>query len=136
MADKAITDLNTIPGSVDDNNTWFAVAQSGTAYKVSGHEFVLALGTILDGHGGVKTIVYTPPVAPSLTGTMVITLADDSTTTVSIQNGKGISSIAKTGTSGLVDTYTITYNDSTTSTFTVTNGAKGDTGDSWFVWIK
>lgn len=136
MADKAITDLNTIPGSVDDNNTWFAVAQSGTAYKVSGHEFVLALGTILDGHGGVKTIVYTPPVAPSLTGTMVITLADDSTTTVSIQNGKGISNIAKVSTAGLVDTYRITYNDSTTSTFTVTNGAKGDTGDSWFVWIK
>ena len=136
MADKAITDLNTIPGSVDDNNTWFAVAQSGTAYKVSGHEFTLALGTILDGHGGIKTIVYTPPVAPSLTGTMVITLADNSTTTVSIQNGNGISSIAKTGTSGLVDTYTITYNDATTQTFTVTNGAKGDTGDSWYVWIK
>ena len=137
MADKAITDLNTIPGSVDDNNTWFAVAQSGTAYKVSGHEFTLALGTILDGHGGIKTIVYTPPVAPSLTGTMVITLADNSTTTVSIQNGKGISSIAKTGTSGdLTDVYTITYNDSTTSTFSVTNGAKGETGDSWYVWIK
>lgn len=136
MADKAITDLNTIPGSVDDNNTWFAVAQSGTAYKVSGHEFVLALGTILDGHGGVKTIVYTPPVAPSLTGTMVVTLADNTTTTVNVENGKGISSIAKTSTAGLVDTYTITYNDSTTSTFSVTNGAKGDTGDSWFVWIK
>jgi len=136
LADKAITDLNTIPGSVDDNNTWFAVAQSGTAYKVSGHEFTLALGTILDGHGGVKSIVYTPPVAPSLTGTMVITLADNSTTTVSIQNGKGISSIAKTGTSGLIDTYTITYNDATTQTFTVTNGAKGDTGDAWYVWIK
>lgn len=136
MADKAITDLNTIPGSVDDNNTWFAVAQSGTAYKVSGHEFTLALGTILDGHGGIKTIVYTPPVAPSLTGTMVITLADNSTTTVYVENGKGISSIAKTSTAGLVDTYTITYNDSTTSLFTVSNGAKGDTGDSWFVWIK
>lgn len=136
MADKSITDLNTIPGSVDDNNTWFAVAQSGTAYKVSGHEFTLALGTILDGHGGVKSIVYTPPVPPSLTGTMVITLADNSTTTVNIQNGKGISSIAKTGTAGLVDTYTISYNDGTTTTFSVTNGAKGDTGDSWYVWIK
>lgn len=137
MADKAITDLNTIPGSVDDNNTWFAVAQSGTAYKVSGHEFTLALGTILDGHGGVKSIVYTPPTPPSLTGTMVITLADNSTTTVNIQNGKGISSIAKVSTAGLVDTYQITYNDnSTPTTFTVTNGAKGETGDSWFVWIK
>lgn len=136
MADKAITDLNTIPGSVDDNNTWFAVAQSGTAYKVSGHEFTLALGTILDGHGGVKSIVYTPPTPPSLTGTMVVTLADNTTTTVNVENGKGISSIAKTSTAGLVDTYTITYNDSTTSSFTVSNGAKGDTGDSWYVWIR
>lgn len=136
MADKAITDLNTIPGSVDDNNTWFAVAQSGTAYKVSGHEFTLALGTILDGHGGVKSIVYTPPTPPSLTGTMVVTLADNTTTTVNVENGKGISSIAKTSTAGLVDTYTITYNDATTQTFAVTNGAKGDTGDAWYVWIK
>ena len=39
--------------------------------------------------------------------------------------GVGISSITKTGTSGLVDTYTITYTDSTTSTFTVTNGQNG-----------
>jgi hypothetical protein len=39
--------------------------------------------------------------------------------------GKGISNITKTGTSGLVDTYTITYTDATTSTFTVTNGSSG-----------
>lgn len=43
--------------------------------------------------------------------------------------GNGITSIAKTGTSGLVDTYTITYTDETTSTFTVTNGEKGDPGE-------
>lgn len=36
--------------------------------------------------------------------------------------GRGISSIQKTSTSGLVDTYTITYSDGTTSTFNVTNG--------------
>ena len=42
--------------------------------------------------------------------------------------GSGISSIKKTSTSGLVDTYTVTYDDDSTSTFTVTNGAKGDTG--------
>lgn len=39
--------------------------------------------------------------------------------------GNGISSITKTGTSGLVDTYTITYTNGTTSTFTVTNGQNG-----------
>lgn len=48
----------------------------------------------------------------------------------------GISSIAKTGTSGIVDTYTITLADTTTFTFTVTNGAKGDPGADANVWIK
>lgn len=43
--------------------------------------------------------------------------------------GNGIISIAKTGTSGLVDTYTITFTNGTTSTFTVTNGAVGATGN-------
>lgn len=39
--------------------------------------------------------------------------------------GRGISSITKTSTVGLVDTYTITYSDGTTSTFNVTNGRDG-----------
>lgn len=37
------------------------------------------------------------------------------------KSGRGITSIKKTGTTGPVDTYTITYTDSTTSTFTVNN---------------
>ena len=39
--------------------------------------------------------------------------------------GVGIESIEKTGKSGLVDTYTITMTDGSTSTFTVTNGKDG-----------
>lgn len=39
--------------------------------------------------------------------------------------GNGIVSIVKTGTSGNVDTYTITYTNGTTSTFTVRNGVDG-----------
>lgn len=39
--------------------------------------------------------------------------------------GNGIASITKTGSQGLVDTYTITYTNGTTSTFTVTNGQNG-----------
>ena len=38
------------------------------------------------------------------------------------EKGNGIQSIVKTSTSGLVDTYTVTYDDDTTTTFTVTNG--------------
>lgn len=39
-----------------------------------------------------------------------------------IPRGTGIASISKTSTSGLVDTYTITYSDGVTTTFAVTNG--------------
>lgn len=39
--------------------------------------------------------------------------------------GNGIVSITKTGTSGLVDTYTILFTNGSTSTFTVTNGQDG-----------
>lgn len=41
------------------------------------------------------------------------------------ETGNGISSIVKTSTADLVDTYTITYTDGTTTTYTVTNGANG-----------
>ena len=41
--------------------------------------------------------------------------------------GNGIANITKTGTSGLVDTYTITYTNGTTTSFQVTNGESGTT---------
>ena len=44
------------------------------------------------------------------------------------EKGDTIQSVDKTGTSGLVDTYTITLSSGATFTFTVTNGEKGDTG--------
>ena len=56
---------------------------------------------------------------------------------VSFADGHGgIQSIVKKSTSGLVDTYRIAFNDGTSSTFTVTNGEKGDKGDNQYVWIK
>lgn len=47
-------------------------------------------------------------------------------------DGVGIVSIAKTQTVGLVDTYTITYSDASTSTFLVTNGENGADGNAWY----
>ena len=44
------------------------------------------------------------------------------------ETGNGISSIEKTSTEGLVDTYTITFTDGSTTTFTVTNGSQGEVG--------
>lgn len=79
----------------------------------------------------------------AITGGHRITITDaDGTKTVDVvdgidgDDGRGISSVAKTGTSGLVDTYTITYTDGTTSTFTITNGADGADGQSAYVWIR
>ena len=44
------------------------------------------------------------------------------------EDGRGIESIEKTDSTGLIDTYTITYTDGTTSTFIVTNGENGPQG--------
>ncbi len=45
-----------------------------------------------------------------------------------VSNGVGIVSVELTNTSGLVDYYTITYTDGSTSQFTVTNGKDGEDG--------
>lgn len=52
----------------------------------------------------------------------------DAATFLSGADGRGIESVVKTATAGLVDTYTITYTDGTTSTFDVTNGRDGEDG--------
>lgn len=72
--------------------------------------------------------------AKSLTGQILLNWL-----TAAADGHGGIASIAKTsstGTNPVVDTYTITYADTTTSTFTVTNGVKGDPGQDWYLWIK
>lgn len=61
-------------------------------------------------------------------GIATITYADGSIESNVPANMKGISSIAKTGTAGLVDTYTITFTDGTTFIYTVTNGRVGQDG--------
>lgn len=47
-----------------------------------------------------------------------------------LTNLRGVVSVEKTSVNGLEDTYTITYTDNTTNTFTITNGSKGEKGDN------
>ena len=81
-----------------------------------------------------KVDTYTITYTNSDTDTFTVTNGNDGTNGTNGTNGTdgsdgvGIASIEKTGTSGLVDTYTITYTDSDTDTFTVTNGANGTNG--------
>ena len=60
--------------------------------------------------------------------TITLTFVDGTQETVTATGLKGISSIEKTGTAGLIDTYTITYTDGTTQTYNVTNGVDGTDG--------
>lgn len=50
--------------------------------------------------------------------------------------GNGISNITKTNTSGLIDTYTITYTNGNTTTYQVTNGANGQNRTKWAEWAR
>jgi hypothetical protein len=59
--------------------------------------------------------------------------SSSSTTLPSATAGRGISTITRTagtGLAGSTDTYTITYTDGTTSTYTVVNGANGAAGSN------
>lgn len=104
---------------------------------------------ILDGRGIVSITRTTGNGAAGSTDIYTIAYSDTTTSTFSVYNGKdgaagakgdtgatgakgedgrGIVSITRTsgnGAAGTVDTYTIAYSDSTTSTFTVRNGADG-----------
>lgn len=99
-----------------------------------------------DGADGVGIASIAKTATHGLVDTYTITLTNGTLYTFTVTNGKdgengqdgrdgtdgtdgvGIVSITKTGTVGLVDTYTIYYSDNTTSTFDVTNGAQGEAG--------
>lgn len=91
MADKRIQDL-TQATSIQLNDL-FVLEQSGAAKSLTGQTLVTDLATYLSGHGGISNITYTPPVPPSLDGTLDITMADASTYSVTITNGNGIDTI-------------------------------------------
>ena len=62
----------------------------------------------------------------SINGSVItLTYADGTSENFTAVDIKGIVSIEKTATAGLVDTYTITYSDGTSDTFTITNGQDG-----------
>lgn len=132
MADKAISEL--VSAEQITATDMFVLEQNGTAKKLTGQVLLNWLTAAADGHGGIQS--YAVLKTEGLVKTYRFTLADQSYMDIQVTDGRGISSITKTGTSGLVDTYRISYNDGSNGTFTVTNGAKGDTGDNAYIWVK
>ena len=138
MADKRIQDLT--PASSVQLNDLFVLEQSGAAKNLTGQILVNDLATYLDGHGGIANIVYAPPVAPSLNGTMTIIMADETEYTLTVTNGNGITGITwqESGTPGDGQTHTgtIAYTNGTTSTVVINDGLRGYTGAQTYVWFK
>ena len=120
------------------------IAKTGTSgltdtYTITYTDGNVQTYTVVNGADGVSPTI----VVSSITGGHRLTITDaQGTQTVDVldgvngSDGRGIVSIEKTGTAGLVDTYTITYTDNTTATFTVTNGEDGSPGTSAYVWIR
>lgn len=72
-----------------------------------------------DAHGNY---VYTVTLTDTNTYDIICPKGAQGETGATGATGNGIASIEKTGTAGLVDTYTITYTNGQSATFTVTNG--------------
>lgn len=156
MADKSISELvaATAVGSTD----LFVLEQTGTAKKLTGQILENWLVSMADGHGGIQTIAKTG--TSGLVDTYTITYADTTTSTFTVTNGKALTSITQywavstspsvvpvtwsttrqvmTSTNKYLWSYmTMTYNDgSTADTTKSVVGVYGDTGNSWYVWIK
>lgn len=98
------------------------------------------------GPAGKSVVSITKTNTVGLVDTYTILFSDAATTTFTVTNGSngangsngtngtngatgnGIATVIKTSTVGLVDTYTITFTNASTTTFTVTNGANGTNG--------
>ena len=106
---KADVGLSNVDNTADANKP----VSTAQATSIATKQATLVSGT------NIKTINGT-----SILGSGNIVVAGGTNGT----NGRGITGIALTGTAGLVKTYTITFTDSTTTTFQVTDGADGTGG--------
>ena len=90
----------------------------------------MSIQSEIDRLNAIKERIRTNLVAQGVTVPADTVLADMAEQILSVagEDGRGIVSFARTsgtGTAGSLDTYTITYTDNTTDTFTVYNGKNG-----------
>lgn len=104
--------LSSNPPYIGANGNWYVWNTSTSQYVDSGIDASITVAI-------ADITMLAPNATPYVTNTGTDT---DPIFHLFIPRGSGITSVTKTGTSGLVDTYTITYSDGSTTTFTVTNG--------------
>lgn len=96
--------------------------------------FELTLQTTFASNDRLVVGNYANSDAEAITGQTLVNLL-----ATSLDGHGGIQTITKTsstGTDPVVDTYTITFADTSTTTFQITNGLKGDTGAQTFVYFR
>lgn len=92
-----------------------------------GDAATIEVGTVTTGAAGTSATVVNSGTSSAAVFDFTIPRGDKGETG---ETGNGISSITQTGTSGLVDTYTIYYTNGNDTTFDVTNGQDGTDGYS------
>ena len=121
---------------IGNNGNWFLYNTGTGLYEDSGEPSqgddgvtpVISATASVDANTGTPAVNVTKTgtdAAPSFGFSFQNLKGDKGDTGNTGATGNGIASITKTGTSGLVDTYTITYTNGNTDTFTVTNGQDG-----------
>lgn len=115
---EAMENLSKHPPYIGNNGNWFVWDTNTSAFVDSEIDASITVNV-----ADITMIAYgqTPYVTNTGTNT-------DPVFHLFLPAPSGINNIAKSGTSGLVDTYTITFDDGTTSSFNVTNGADGADG--------
>ena len=141
---KTSWDIYDTPADAEDD--YYLVSAPVTRYGV-----IFDYGTLGSETKTVSSGETVTPPAPVFAGKVLVGWYTDSSfatefnfsdaitadnTTIYAKFTAAVAKIEKIGTSGLVDTYTITYTDGTTATFTVTNGEKGDKGDQGIQGIQ
>ena len=133
MANKTIGQL-TEATSVQTTDL-FLLEQTETAKKLTGQTLIDQLAAALDGHGGIASSSYTPPVSPSVVGTLTLTLADGTAVNIPITNGRN-------GTNGVTFTPSVSgagviswTNDGGRTNPTPVN-IKGEQGNPAYIWIR
>ena len=121
---------------IGNNGNWFLYNTGTGQYEDSGEPSqgddgvtpVISATASVDANTGTPAVNVTKTgtdAAPSFGFSFQNLKGDKGDTGNTGATGNGIASITKAGTSGLVDTYTITYTNGNTDTFTVTNGQDG-----------
>ena len=129
---------DTLDGWVYDGLVWINIGPLQGPQGIKGVQGIQGIQGIqgetglqgIQGETGIQGIAgksaYTVAVEGGFVGTeaqWLLSLVGDTGAT-----GNGIASVVKTGTVGLVDTYTVTMTSGATATFTVTNGLDGADG--------